>query len=149
MKINKSLQGLYLCLLFCLFIAACGDKEEQSTTASPAKTGIAEETPKQEQVVTDQVDEVDLPPHQQMAKDFLKELVEIDTTHSTGSATLAAKAMARRLLDAGFDKADVQVLQPVDTKGNLVARYRGKNTGRQPLLLLALFPVKAYEAKLS
>lgn len=82
-------------------------------------------------------DDDTLLPHQQMAKDFLRELVEIDTTHSTGSATKAAEAMAKRLLDAGFAKEDVRVLEPVETKGNLVARYRGKDSGREPLLLLA------------
>ena len=79
----------------------------------------------------------DLLPHQQMAKDFLKELIEIDTTHSTGDATKAAQAMADRLITAGFPAEDVQVLVPVPTKGNLVARYRGKEKGLRPLLLLA------------
>lgn len=79
----------------------------------------------------------DLLPHQQMAKDFLKELIEIDTTHSTGDATRAAQAMANRLLAAGFPEEDVQVLVKVETKGNLVARFRGADNGLKPLVLLA------------
>jgi hypothetical protein len=49
----------------------------------------------------------DLLPHQQLAKDFLKELIEIDTTHSTGDATKAEQAMADRLIAAGFPAKDV------------------------------------------
>lgn len=76
-------------------------------------------------------------PQQQLARDLLKELVEIDTTNSKGDNTRAARAMADRLIAAGFPEADVRVLEPVPRKGNLVARYRGRDTGRKPLLLLA------------
>ena len=62
----------------------------------------------------------------QNAHDIFKQLIEINTTDSVGSTTVAAQAMAKRLLDAGFPKADVVVLGPNDRKGNLVARYRGK-----------------------
>lgn len=79
----------------------------------------------------------DLLPHQQMARAFLKELVEIDTTHSTGNNTLAAEAMAAHLISAGFPAEDVQVLGPQPNKGNLVARFRGRDMNRKPLLLLA------------
>ena len=41
-------------------------------------------------------------PYQRMAKEFLHELIEIDTTHSTGSTTVAAQAMADHLIAAGF-----------------------------------------------
>jgi len=70
--------------------------------------------------------------------DVYRELIEIDTTHSTGSTTAAAQAVANRLLAAGMPAADVQVLIPPGkpTKGNLVARLRGTGA-RRPLLLLA------------
>jgi acetylornithine deacetylase/succinyl-diaminopimelate desuccinylase-like protein len=70
--------------------------------------------------------------------DIYKELVEINTTASAGSATRAAQAMAARLRAAGFPEADVQVLvHPGDSrKGNLVARLRGTGA-KKPLLLLA------------
>jgi hypothetical protein len=57
-----------------------------------------------------------------MAHDIFKQLIEINTTNSIGSTTLAAQAMAKRLLDAGFSKADVAVIGPNDVKGNMVAR---------------------------
>jgi acetylornithine deacetylase/succinyl-diaminopimelate desuccinylase-like protein len=78
--------------------------------------------------------------YQRMGRDVLKELIETDTTHSTGSTTLAAERMAARLVAAGFPKADVQIVRgtqkSAETKGNLVARYRGKGT-RKPVLFLA------------
>src|SRR5450631_1077985 len=72
-----------------------------------------------------------------LAHDIFKQLIEINTTDSVGSTTVAAQAMAKRLLDAGFPAADVTVLGPNDRKGNMVARYRG-NAGskRRPVLLI-------------
>lgn len=75
--------------------------------------------------------------HQQLARDLLQELIEIDTTDSKGNTTTAAQAMANRLLAAGFPAEDVQVLGPTEHKGNLVARYRGRESDRKALLLLA------------
>jgi acetylornithine deacetylase/succinyl-diaminopimelate desuccinylase-like protein len=77
-----------------------------------------------------------LAPHQQLLREIYQELIEINTTNSVGDNTRAAEAMARRLLDAGFPAADVQVLAPAPRKGNLVARLRGTGA-RRPLLLLA------------
>jgi len=77
-----------------------------------------------------------LDPHQRLAHDVFKELIEINTTDSVGNTTRAAEAMAFRLRAAGFPEADVQVLGPNERKGNLVARLRGTGA-RPPLLLLA------------
>src|SRR6267378_214440 len=73
----------------------------------------------------------------QRARDIFEQLIDINTTGSSGSTTIAATAMARRLTDAGFPPADVVVVGPADSKNhNLVARFRG--TGSQkPVLLLA------------
>ena len=71
-----------------------------------------------------------------LARDILRELVEINTTDSSGSTTKAAEAMAARLRAAGFPDADIRVVGPNDRKGNLVARLRGRGTAK-PLLLLA------------
>src|SRR5882762_4451468 len=73
----------------------------------------------------------------QRARDIFAQLIDINTTGSSGSTTIAATAMARRLTDAGFPPADVVVVGPADSKNyNLVARFRG--TGSQkPVLLLA------------
>jgi acetylornithine deacetylase/succinyl-diaminopimelate desuccinylase-like protein len=74
--------------------------------------------------------------HEALARDIYRELVEIRTVHPDGDNSAAARAMARRLLDAGFDAADVQVLEPAPLKGNLVARLRGTGQAK-PVLLLA------------
>ncbi len=75
-------------------------------------------------------------PQEQLGRDIFKELIEINTTDSTGNTTQAAEAMAVRLRSAGFAAEDVQVLGPNLRKGNLVARLRGTGTGK-PILLLA------------
>ncbi len=72
-----------------------------------------------------------------VAHDLFKELIEINTTDSSGSVTVAAQAMAKRLLEAGFPKADVVVLGPNDRKGNMVARYRAKAGSKlRPILII-------------
>jgi acetylornithine deacetylase/succinyl-diaminopimelate desuccinylase-like protein len=85
-------------------------------------------------------------PDDKTAHDIFKQLIEINTTDSVGSTTVAAQAMAQRLLDAGFAKADVVVLGPNDRKGNMVARYRGKPGSKlKPILIIA--HVDVVEAK--
>jgi acetylornithine deacetylase/succinyl-diaminopimelate desuccinylase-like protein len=75
--------------------------------------------------------------NRELAHDILKQLVEINTTDSIGSTTVAAQAMAKRLLDAGFPPADVTVLGPNDRKGNMVVRYRGKTGSKhKPVLII-------------
>ncbi|MDA0707030.1 MAG: M20/M25/M40 family metallo-hydrolase [Proteobacteria bacterium] len=98
-------------------LSACsGDDEAQAAAEIASESGLAA--------------------HQQLAKDLLRELIQIDTTQA-GSTTIAAEAMAARLLAAGFPANDVQVLGPTENRGNLVARLRGRDNGRKPLLLLA------------
>ena len=53
--------------------------------------------------------EATLDPHQKLARDILEELVEINTVDSIGT-TIAAKAMATRLLNVGFPSEDVHVV---------------------------------------
>jgi acetylornithine deacetylase/succinyl-diaminopimelate desuccinylase-like protein len=77
-----------------------------------------------------------LTPHQQLAFDIYKELLEINTTTATGDIKQAAEAMAARLRAAGFAEADVHAFSPAPRKGNLVARLRGSGA-RKPILLLA------------
>jgi acetylornithine deacetylase/succinyl-diaminopimelate desuccinylase-like protein len=71
-----------------------------------------------------------------LARDIFKELIEINTTDSSGDCTKAAEAMAARFRAAGFPSEDVKVLGPHPKKGNLVARLRGAGGG-QPILLIA------------
>jgi len=74
---------------------------------------------------------------QTLARDLLKELIEINTTDSVGDNTAAAEAMKAHLLAAGLPEDDVQVLVPVERKGNLVARLRSPAPTRRPIVLLA------------
>jgi acetylornithine deacetylase/succinyl-diaminopimelate desuccinylase-like protein len=73
---------------------------------------------------------------QQLTREVYKQLVEINTTQSVGDTYAAAQAMAKRLIDAGFPKADVQAFETAPKRGNLVARLRGTGK-RKPLLLVA------------
>jgi acetylornithine deacetylase/succinyl-diaminopimelate desuccinylase-like protein len=72
-----------------------------------------------------------------LSRDIFQELIEINTTDSVGSTTVAAQAMEKRLLAAGFPAADVKVLGPNERKGNLVARLRGTGgAGLKPVLII-------------
>jgi len=75
-------------------------------------------------------------PDQKLTREIFKELIEINTTHSTGSTTKAAEAMAVRLKAAGFTDKDIFIGGAAENKGNLVARLNGSGK-RKPLLLLA------------
>src|ERR1700704_6819878 len=80
----------------------------------------------------------------ELARDMLKSLVEINTTHAHGS-TEAATAVQTWLLHAGFPASDVVFVAPPDkpTKGNVVVRYRGKHSGDPVLFLGHLDVVEA------
>src|SRR5258708_25760118 len=75
------------------------------------------------------------PATRQLSRDIFQQLIEINTTDSVGSTTVAADAMAKRLLDAGFSKEDVVVFGPNSRKGNIVARLRGTGA-HKPILLI-------------
>ena len=111
--------------LLAFFVVSCSSEEPNSTSTETMTDSSVE------------AQGSELLPHQQMAKDFLRELIEIDTTQSTGNTTIAAEAMAAHLIAEGFAAEDVQVLGPSENRGNLVVRYRGRDVGRRPLLLLA------------
>ncbi len=51
-------------------------------------------------------------PDQKLTHDIFKELIEINTTHSTGNTTEAAEAMAARLKSAGFSDKDIFIGGP-------------------------------------
>ncbi|MEO8189465.1 MAG: M20/M25/M40 family metallo-hydrolase [Acidobacteriota bacterium] len=78
-------------------------------------------------------------PREQALRAIYRELVEINTTDSAGDCTKAAEAMAARLRAAGFPAEDVEVVVPPGNpkKGNLVARLRGSDPRRKPILMLA------------
>jgi acetylornithine deacetylase/succinyl-diaminopimelate desuccinylase-like protein len=80
-----------------------------------------------------------LPPKadQDLARDILRELVDINTTHEHGS-TAAAQVIQQQLTAAGFPAEDVVLIAPADKpiKGSLVVRYRAKKPGSKPVLFL-------------
>jgi acetylornithine deacetylase/succinyl-diaminopimelate desuccinylase-like protein len=78
----------------------------------------------------------ELTAEQALFRSIYQELIEIDTTDSAGDTTVAAKAMAKRLVDAGFKSDEIEVIAPAPRKGNLLLRYRGSGT-KKPMLLLA------------
>lgn len=72
-----------------------------------------------------------------LARTIFRQLVEINTTDSAGSATAAAEAMKQRFLDAGFSSSDLTITGPDARKGNLVARLHGANgNSRKPVLII-------------
>src|SRR3954462_630561 len=80
-------------------------------------------------------------------RELYKELIEINTTLSSGSCTRAAEAMAARLKAAGLPAADMQILAPPDRPkdGALIATLHGQD--RQALPILPLAHVDVVEAK--
>src|ERR1700720_1140623 len=78
----------------------------------------------------------ELTPDQEMGRKLCEELIETDTTHSTGDTTKAAELIARRFRDAGFSEADIHIIGPTNRNQNLVVRYRGSGA-RSPVLLIA------------
>ncbi|MCX6132369.1 MAG: M20/M25/M40 family metallo-hydrolase [Ignavibacteriales bacterium] len=76
-----------------------------------------------------------LSPHQQLAREIFREVVEINTTMNVGS-TKAAEAMAARLKAAGFVDNDMELVGPRPQNKNLVVRYRGKGIHR-PIVIIA------------
>jgi acetylornithine deacetylase/succinyl-diaminopimelate desuccinylase-like protein len=74
---------------------------------------------------------------EQTARDLLKELIEINTSESSGSTLKAAEAMAARMRAAGFPDSDVVVVAQPPRKGNLVVRLRGRSRTLKPILLLS------------
>jgi acetylornithine deacetylase/succinyl-diaminopimelate desuccinylase-like protein len=73
---------------------------------------------------------------QQLGREVFKELIETDTSHSSGDTTRAANLLAARFRAAGFPDTDVQVVGPEPKNKNLVVLYRGAGT-KPPVVLLA------------
>ena len=81
----------------------------------------------------------DLRSGQQAFRDVYKELVETNTTLSSGSCTLAAERMAARLKAAGYPEADLHRFGVPDhpKEGGLVAVLPGSDPKAKAILLLA------------
>jgi acetylornithine deacetylase/succinyl-diaminopimelate desuccinylase-like protein len=87
----------------------------------------------------------DLSPERARFRAIYEELVEIDSSPSTGSCTSAANAMLAHLRAAGYSEADAQVIVPegAPEDGNLVAVLRGASRQRALLLLAHIDVVDA------
>jgi acetylornithine deacetylase/succinyl-diaminopimelate desuccinylase-like protein len=134
MTTSRARTGMALLLLIAAgLLVACG-QDDPATPAGDIESNPAPPAAVQE---NDAGSTSGLLAHEQLARDLLRELVEIDTTHSNGDNTAAAEAMAARLRAAGFPDEDIHVLGPKPRKGNLVVRYRGRDVNRKPILLLA------------
>src|SRR5664280_2465355 len=86
--------------------------------------------------------ESDIAINQKLARDIFKELIEINSTSKFGS-TRAAEAMAARLISAGFDDSDIQVIGPDQQHKNLVLRFRGQGKFNPVLFICHLDVVEA------
>ena len=71
-----------------------------------------------------------------LAREILKELVEIRSTQEDGTAR-TAQAVIARLAAAGFPKEDLQILTSEGSVANVVARFRGGNPDVPGILLMA------------
>jgi acetylornithine deacetylase/succinyl-diaminopimelate desuccinylase-like protein len=80
-----------------------------------------------------------LSPDQQAFRALYKELVETNTTLSSGSCTLAATRMAARLKAAGYPGSDLHLFTVPDhpKEGGLVAVLPGSDPKAKAILLLA------------
>jgi hypothetical protein len=78
-------------------------------------------------------------PGERTFRSLYKELVETNTTHSSGDCTLAATRMAARLKAAGFADADLNVFVPegLPLDGGLIATFAGSDPKLGTVMLLA------------
>jgi acetylornithine deacetylase/succinyl-diaminopimelate desuccinylase-like protein len=82
----------------------------------------------------------DLRPDQAAFRALYKELVETDTTASTGSCTLAAERLAERLRATGFADADIRLFKGPEDRpqdGGLIATLPGSDRKAGAILLLS------------
>jgi len=78
-------------------------------------------------------------PDQLAFREIYKELVETNTTLSSGSCTLASERMMARLKAAGFDDNQLTLFATPENpnEGGLVAVYPGTSKTAKPILLIA------------
>ena len=78
-------------------------------------------------------------PDQLAFRDLYRELVETNTTLSSGSCTLAAERMAARLKAAGLPDSQLTLFATPENpkEGGLVAVYPGTSKSAKPILLVA------------
>jgi acetylornithine deacetylase/succinyl-diaminopimelate desuccinylase-like protein len=69
---------------------------------------------------------------------MFEELINTDTSYSSGNCTVAAQQLAQRMWGAGFTQDEVRVIVPPghEREGNLVAEFKGASKKLKPLLLM-------------
>jgi acetylornithine deacetylase/succinyl-diaminopimelate desuccinylase-like protein len=79
-----------------------------------------------------------LRPDQTNYRAIFEELVNTDTSYSSGNCTIAAQQLAQRMLAAGFTQDEVRVIIPPghEREGNLIAEFKGTSKKLKPLLLM-------------
>ena len=82
-------------------------------------------------------------PSRELERAIFKELIEVNTSDSAGNTGVLAARIAGRLKAAGFPAGDITILGYDPKFQSLVARYRGRNAGRKPILLMAHLDVVA------
>ncbi|MCC7051755.1 MAG: M20/M25/M40 family metallo-hydrolase [Gemmatimonadaceae bacterium] len=75
--------------------------------------------------------------HRAEERAILAELVNVNSSSNTAGVPRLAGLVARRLRAAGFAAADVQLMGPSAELTSLVVRYRGRASGRKPILVMA------------
>jgi len=75
--------------------------------------------------------------HRAIEREILAELIEINTSDSARHFDLITEKIASRLRAAGFAAEDIVIEGHAPGYPNLVARYRGRSSGKKPILLLA------------
>jgi acetylornithine deacetylase/succinyl-diaminopimelate desuccinylase-like protein len=85
-------------------------------------------------------------PDHTLARDIFQQLIEINTTDSSGDNTRAAEAIADRFRAARFPQSEIHVVTPIPRKGNLVVRLRAPGVTRPILFLGHLDVVEARRA---
>ncbi|WP_238346019.1 M20/M25/M40 family metallo-hydrolase [Luteimonas saliphila] len=77
-------------------------------------------------------------PDQVVFREIYRELVETDTSHSSGDCTLAATRMLRHLREAGYGREEAEVFVPEGhpREGGLVAALAGSDASLPAMLLV-------------
>ncbi len=78
-----------------------------------------------------------LSPERQLARDILKELVEIDSTTDVIGTEQIAKAVVARLRAAGFSEEDAKIAGPDPKHSNVIIHLRGRDRSAKPIILMA------------
>lgn len=68
---------------------------------------------------------------------IFREMVEMNTSPVGGNVSRLSRAVARRLVAAGYPARDVEVIGPNERCLNVVARLRGRESTAKPILLMA------------